>query len=251
MTTPIAPLKQIAKVVWTVIAIVGVMVGLWAGYDQYVSKRTSVSAQVVSDINVLDINEPLQDLQILFQNSNIRQENLNLKVYRVKILNNGATNITQGDFDQNDNWGIKIPSATRVIETRIVESNNEYLRENLNPSVVDPTTIRFSKVIFDRDTYFTVEMLVLYPKEITPALFLTGKIAGIKQNESLILEVPKRASFWSEFFSGGWIVNLARILIYFVLSVAVFIGSIVAIATIAERRRKAKQSPQLPQRPSK
>lgn len=233
---------------WKVVVIVGVILGIWTGYDQ-IFKTTSIFSQIISEVNVLDINEPLKDLQIIFQGKNIQEEKLNLKIYRVKVENNGGTNITQNDFDQSGSWGIKVNGGT-AIETRLVDSNSDYIKKDLSPSVQDNNFVRFNKVIFDKGEFFTVELLVLHNKDAPPILYRTGKIAGIQDSEIKILAPEHSEPFLKTLFYGSWWIQLIRAALYFIASIAIFIGVLVLFMKWDERRKRAAQSPQPPQQPS-
>lgn len=242
-------LKKWGKVAWAIIGVFVVLLAVWSAYDQYY-KKPNLSSQIVSEINVLDINEPLKDLQILFQGDNIQEKNLNLRIYRVKIENIGGTNIIQNDFDQNDSWGIQINQG-RFIETRLIDSNSDYVRTDLIPMIQNDGVIKFNKVIFDKGNYFTVELLVLHDKSTPPTLYRIGKVAGIKENKSEILAVESAEPFWPTLFYGDWLINLVRAIIYFILSVSLFIAIIILIVKITEKRKRTAQNPQQPpQQPS-
>lgn len=233
---------------WKAVVVIGVILGIWAGYDQ-IFKKTSVFSQVISETNVLDINEPLKDLQINFQGENIQEKKLNLKIYRIKIENTGGTNITQNDFDQGGSWGIKIAGG-RIIETRIIDSNSEYVKKDLSPSIQSSDFVSFNKIIFDKGEFFIVELLVLHDKDAPPVLYRTGKIAGIQDNEVKILAPEHNEPFLKTLFYGSWWIQIIRAVLYFIVSIAIFIGTFVLFMKWDERRKKAAQSPQPPQQPS-
>lgn len=240
--------KKLGSWAWKIIGVFVVFLAIWSAYDQYL-KRPSIFSQIVSEINVLDINRPLRDLQILFKGNNIREKNLNLRIYRVKIDNNGGTNITQNDFDQNDSWGIRIERGN-IIETRLIESNSEYISSNLSPQIQDSSVVRFNKIIFDKGGSFTVELLVLHDKDIPPILYRIGKMAGIQENESKILALEHSEPFWATFLYGGWFVNSVRFVVYGLAAILILFAVLVVVIKLQEKRTKAKQSPQPPQQPS-
>ena len=242
-------IKKWSVRIWWLIVAFGLIFGIVVGYNEYFGEQPSIFSQITSEVNVLDINEPLKDLQIIFQGDNIQEKGLNLRIYRVKIENNGGTNITQNDFDQSDNWGIRVENG-RVIETRLASSSSEYINANISPSIQDNNLVKFNKSIFDKGDFFTVEFLVLHNKDTLPILYRIGKIAGIQENESEILAIEHSEPVLSAFFYGNWLVNVVRFVIYFLVSVALFIGLLFLGDWWIGRRKKADQSPQPPQQPS-
>jgi len=241
-------IKKWAYWIWTIVLVFAVILGIWAGYDQ-IFKKTSIFSQIVSEVNVLDINEPLKDLQIIFQGENIQEGKLNLKIYRVKIENNGGTNITQNDFDQSGSWGIKVKDG-RAIETRLVNSNSKYIDTDLSPSIQDNDFVRFNKIIFDKGNFFTVELLVLHNKDYPPVLYRVGKISGIQDSETEISAPQYNEPFLETLFYGSWLIQIVRAMLYFIVSIAIFIGALMLFIKWDEKRKKTAQNPQLPQQPS-
>lgn len=150
---------------------------------------------ILSDSNIVDLHKPLQDLKILFQDEDIQKNNLNLKIYTLKISNSGTKNILETHYASDEDWGIKITEG-KIIESRLVESNSDYLKRNLNLEIVDDKTINFKKVIFDKNDYFTLEVLVLHSRDSDINLIPFGKISGISNNQTFKkLDTTRRGIF--------------------------------------------------------
>ena len=169
------------------IGIIGIIFTIIFGgltlYYRFYTPQPEISYTILSDSNVVDLHKPLKDLKILFQDEDIQKNNMNLKIYSLKISNSGKKNILETHYASDGNWGIKIADG-RIIESRLVESNSDYLKSNLNPKIVDDKTINFKKVIFDKNDYFTLEVLVLHPRDSDINLIPFGKISGISKNQT-------------------------------------------------------------------
>ena len=239
-------IKKLGKRFWSIVGIFALLSGLFLGYYQFFyEKRPSIFTQIISEVNVLDIHEPLQDLQILFQGNDIQEKKLNLRIYTVRMENTGGIDILQSHFDQNDNWGIKVENA-RIIETRFVNSNSDYIRNNLLPQIHEDNTVKFNKIIFDRNDYFTIELLVLHDKNNPPRLYQIGKIAGIQENNFEIFALEKKEPFLASLFHGNWVVQVARAAIYLIIFIIILL--IVALISIKleENKKKKERSVQAP-----
>jgi len=172
-----------------------IIFGSIAIYYVFYTPQPKITYTILSDSNIVDLHKPLEDLKILFQNEDIQKNNLNLKIYTLKISNSGTKNILETYYASDENWGIKITEG-RIIESRLVESNSDYLKRNLNPKIVDDKTINFKKVIFDKNDYFTLELLVLHPKDSDINLIPFGKISGISKNQTFKkLDTTRRGIF--------------------------------------------------------
>jgi len=239
-------IKKLGKRFWSIVGIFALLSGLFLGYYQFFyEKRPSIFTQIISEVNVLDIHEPLQDLQILFQGNDIQEKKLNLRIYTVRMENTGGIDILQSHFDQNDNWGIKVENA-RIIETRFVNSNSDYIRNNLLPQIHEDNTVKFNKIIFDQNDYFTIELLVLHDKNNPPRLYQIGKIAGIQENNFEIFAIEKKEPFLVSLFHGNWVVQVARAAIYLIIFIIILL--IVALISIKleENKKKKERSVQAP-----
>ncbi len=243
--------KECFSWLWKSVAVIAVIAGLVGFYYQFLTEP-NVSSQIVNEINVLDVHRPLANLQVLFQGNNIQENNLNLKAYRVKFQNTGNADIKQNDFDTNNNWGIRVEGGT-IIEVRLVESDSDYIKTELDPRTEDSQSIKFNKVLFDKKRFFTIELLVLHSKNVSPTLYRTGKISGIQEGVYEISRLDNSESFLQALlygaFYGSWFIILLRILIMSILSIAIFVAGILVWIKIDESRRAAKLAPQPPQQP--
>lgn len=152
-------------------------------YYVFYTPQPKITYTILSDSSIVDLHKPLEDLKILFQGEDIQKNNLNLKMYTLKISNSWKKNVLETHYASDKDWGIKITEG-RIIESRLVESNSDYLKEKLSPRIVNGNTIIFKKVIFDKNDYFTLEVLVLHPRDSDINLIPFGKISGITKNQT-------------------------------------------------------------------
>jgi len=204
-------------------------------------RTPSLKYEITSEANVFDLHKSLESLDIIFQGNNIRQAKQNLRIITLTVRNDGRTTILQNHFDSTEDWGFKIGSAELVDAPRIVDSNSDYLREKLHPSLVHINTVVFQKVIFERGKYISLELLLLHSAETPPTIQPIGKIAGIDN-----LLVTKRApehvasTFWGAVVQGSVWVHLSRVGLYLIvilLIILVFVG-FGKISTARQWRRR-------------
>ena len=208
----------------------------------YYAEHPNITFDIVNDANVLDVHKPLSELNIYFQGEDIQQSNLNLRIISVKIENTGNVDILQNFYDENDIFGLKINNG-QIIESRLINSNSEYLMSNLNLKTVN-NTLELSKPIFEENKYFIVEILILHDKNEEPTIVPLGKIAGIDRIE-LIKSYTETQTFFDTVFSGSLIVHWIRLVIYLAIcSVSlVFIALITSqIDAMINNRKKHKRT---------
>jgi len=192
-------------------------------YYIFYTPQPEITYTILSDSNIVDLHKPLEDLKILFQDEDIQKNNMNLKIYSLKISNSGKENILETHYASDEDWGIKITEG-KIIESRLVESNSDYLKSNLNPKIVDDKTINFKKVIFDKNDYFTLEVLVLHPRDSNINLIPFGKISGISKNQTFNKLDTTRGGVLQSILTGRWFLLLYYCFILILFAAYAFIN---------------------------
>lgn len=202
---------------------VSVSLALFFGLSNLREPDPKLTYEILRETDVLDVRTPVEDLQITFQNQDIQGENLNLRIYAMRVINNGEVDILQTHFDQDQAWGLQVTGG-RVIEARPIEASSSYLNEKSNPQVVSENVVQFDQAIVEKGQFFSFNMLVVHPKDVTPDIESLGKIAGV--DELVVTRVPVEVEgpgFLSDLFGGGWAVQLVRSIL-FLLGAAVILG---------------------------
>ena len=199
-------------------------------YYIFYTPQPKITYTILSDSNVVDLHKPLKDLKILFQDEDIQKNNMNLKIYSLKISNSGKKNILETHYASDEDWGIKITEG-EIIESRLVESNSDYLKSNLNPKIVDDKTINFKKVIFDKNDYFTLEVLVLHSRDSDINLIPFGKISGISKNQTFNKLDTARGGLLQSILTSNW----SLLLYYCFLLILIATYALINIRKIRER----------------
>ncbi len=235
--------KQLERILpWSFLGLLATLiVGMVATYFAVIEKAPDVVFEVVSQSNVLDVHKPMKDLSISFRGEDIQEKKENLRILTINVQNQGQLNIRQNDFDQVKPWGIRIANAQIVEEPKIIDSNSDYIRENLKPKIVTNNLVEFSKIIFEKGKYFTLEIQILHPVAEDPEIFPVGKIAGVEKQQLIRYSASKVGlSFWRQVFYGSSLVHVVRVIIYIIGAILLLIAIIAAIIWISEKRDKHK-----------
>lgn len=159
-----------------VIGAVGTGFGIWAYFN---SPSPELTYEILTNTPVLDIREEVDNLEILYDGQNITDSDRSLQVVTFRVVNSGRIEITQGLYDaENAPLGLRLSDGQIVQSPRVISSSNQYIADNLNPSVASPTDIQFSPVVLNPQDYFTLKILALVPSEeviVEPI----GIVAGI------------------------------------------------------------------------
>jgi hypothetical protein len=225
------------KFPWTIIGVlISILFGLVGVYSLLHERKPEILVEILNESNVLDIRQPIKNLQITFQGEDIQQKNLNLKIITVRLSNAGGIDILQSYYDTSEDWGIGIKSG-RIVEARISRTNSPYLSTNLRPTLVGDTKVRLSKVILERDKFFVIELLVLHPRDQNPEVMPFGKIAGIDAIGPVRAVPPSgKPSLWVQIFQGPPIVQISRALTYGVAALVILVSLVSANEWLSTRK---------------
>src|ERR1017187_3928519 len=239
--------KRIEKATfWAFLGILAtVILGLPAIYFSVHEKRPHVSYEIVGDSKVLDVHQPVKELEIRYRGEDIYALKKNLSVLTITIRNDGETHIKQSDFDGSMPWGLQIKKGQLVDVPKLVSWNSDYIRDNINLQTTTNNLIIFQKIILERDKYFTIELQLLHRSEDEPEIEVVGKIAGIEA-QAVINNIKDNGTpgFWAKVFYGSLTIQLARVFIFVVgtiLLIAIVIFLIVSISE-AQSSRQAKKT---------
>lgn len=234
-------LEYLKKLNWSIVGVIlAVGFGLFGIYSYFHKEKPKVVFEITNESDVFNINKPLKELVISFQNENIQEKNLNLRILTIKIQNTGEIDILQNYYDNSLKWGLEVKNG-KIIEARLVNSNSGYLNsENLQPRIDEDVFINLQKVIFEKDKYFILELLVLHSKEHTPTIIPKGKIAGI-ENISLLESWKNQGKmrFLDELFAGSFSIQISRFIFYTLLTFAI-IAIIGLIVETTDKRKTAR-----------
>lgn len=222
-------------IVGTFLTIAFGAIGLYTFFHE---TKPSLLFEIINESNVLDVHKNLENLTIYFENENIQKSNLNLRIITIQISNNGEVDILQSYYDQKIQWGFKVNNGKIINDARIVNSNSDYLKNNIFPKVVGDNTVELGKIILERGKFFSIEVLVIHNKNTLPEIEYMGKIVGIEKITPIkTWEKRLEQKFWEKFFYGGFLINVTGPIIF----LAVLIALLILIALTGEKWRTLKR----------
>lgn len=199
----------------------GFLIGIAGfGYAVYIDynndEYTDLSFEIISNTNVLDLNEDINDLVVNYKGENILQTNRNLKVLTVRINNTGTKHINNFDYDQSQEWGFKIKDGTIVNNPELISASNNYLKESISTIKADTLSkVIFPKIIIESGENFVVKVLTISNISDNPTIQPFGKIAGVKTFKVFETEIKSQElNFWQNLMVGNFLVHFVRFFAY-------------------------------------
>jgi hypothetical protein len=136
-----------------------VFVALLGIYGTFIyDKKPQVFFELTSNATVLDVREPLSKLTVIYDGTNLKEQNQSLYLLNIRVSNKGSADILKSSFDDGEPLGFKINSGTILEPPKIF--GDEYLRNNLRPKIAGGSTVTFSPVILNAGDAFEVKTLL-------------------------------------------------------------------------------------------
>lgn len=230
------------KVYWGIVGVIlTIAFGAMGLYTYFHEQKPNLLFEVINESNVLDVHKSLENLTIYFDNENIQKKNLNLRIITIKISNNGEVDILQSYYDQKILWGFNVDKGKIINDARVVNTNSDYLKNNISPRIVDNKTVELEKVIFEKGKYFSIEILVIHKKDTLPVISYVGKIVGIESVTPIkTWEEDLEQKLLEELFYGGFLVNALRPIIYLFVFILLIVFIVITSDWIGTLKRKSK-----------
>jgi hypothetical protein len=223
--------------------IFGICFGIYQTY--FHELKPQLSLEIVSDTSVLSVYENVSALSINFKGEDLNQTGKELRIILLKFANNGNKSILPSEFQPGKNWGFKVENAD-IIEIEITDSNSKKLYDSIVP-VQNKSEISFSPIIFEKDKFFAIKLLVLAAKSSAINISTFQSIAEIDEIPVIKRSEREKESLLSRAFAGEPSVQFLRIFGYFVtfillviVAVLIFLPLSLLFDKVSESRRKSK-----------
>lgn len=228
----------------TVITLLGLAATGITIYAFLIDKTVELRYEIVANTNVLDFNADIGNLRVTYDSTNLKETNENLRIYTIKVTNNGEKDILKEYYDDNDPLGLSINSGRIIERPEIIQTSSDYLDRNAKIKSYQFDKISLSQVILESGEYYIIKLLVIHKTDKIPEIKSFGKIAGQKRISVFnSIDVKDEPNFWQKVYQGNIWVQLLRLLSYFLAVVLVIILIIVIsekIDTVRQNKRRRR-----------
>jgi hypothetical protein len=209
-------------------------------------KNPNLEFVIEAETPVLDLNEDIKNLDILYKGINIKKQNKNLSVMSLNIINNSNVTILKGFYDDLSPVKIEIENADIVDKPQIIGSSNKYLGDNLNVELDSTGCIYLPKLIMEGQENYSISLLLLHENGTNTKIKALGKIAGQKDGIKVIqnYQASNETGFWQRLIQGNIWIHIVRFLGYLISLIVIVLAIVLPIAliseTISENRKKKR-----------
>lgn len=251
------------KIPWSmigsVLALLSIVIGIYFFFLQRDDQKVEFVVLIDNIENLVELKEQFGDITINYKGKDILSSNEEIQILTLQLVNEGK-DIIQHFYDQDQPFGIAFGNSN-IISVKIIESNSDYLKQQIKPiyfnndstqllkSIFDYDyklessiggILLFNKVIFERDTYLKFKVYLIQNKGINNNYInVVGKIAGIK-NIPILLSSEYYKSI-DKAFQGhplDFILKMIFVFILFVLLFFMIIGIPMIIGSFVRKKLK-------------
>lgn len=225
------------------IGLFGVLFAIYSYFDS-INKNVHLAFYQYSTTDFFQKDKKIEPLSVFYKDIDLQKNDLNIKIFRIKLLNNGDTDISESFYDKNLPFGLRVMNGKFVGYTLVNSlGSDEYLTKNFNHEFKDSTSsdsIIFKKIIFDKGKYIFFDLMILHNVNVNPKLEALGKITGLDKLE-VFLEKEKEKFTLKDFVYLVSIVALMFIALFLWIGIINFIYQVIDRITKFRRENYIKK----------
>jgi len=230
-------LKAVWKfVVSPAVSFIGLVAGLIIGAAGLLyHPKPALRVETIEDTRVLDVHEPIGNLDITYRGESLKLSNRELRVLLVRISNTGGADIGLDSFDPLAPLGIQIQGGDLLEEPTVLGSSN-YLTQSVKLTRSNPHTVVIAPVMMEAGEWIDIKLLIAAKVGEIPKIEAIGKVLGVKSIEAPGERKASTESIWHRVTGADseWI-QLARIPVYGIgsLLLLLLLAAVVAVTMVA------------------
>ncbi|NIJ29724.1 hypothetical protein FHT00_001671 [Sphingomonas insulae] len=235
------PWFQGASALGVLLGIVGFIIGLPPVSEIAFGKRMSLKLDVVSQIPVFAVRQPVPGLSVQLNSQDLTQSKRDLVAVRLRLRNDGEIGINSRNTTPQDPLGFTVRGGEVV---RLYErgATSEHLRK-LGIPVRSGEAFRLPPgLIIDPADYLQFDLLIVRPVNGQLSFQSLGKVEGLREIGVGRTDMTKPSpSAASVAWSGGLLPQLLRTITYPFIAIAILGASIASgfwVSTVANKRKK-------------
>lgn len=223
---------QAASALGVILGIIGFVIGLPPIAEMAFGKRTSLTLDVVNQIPVFTVRQPVPGLSVQLNSQDLTQTRRDLVAVRLRLRNNGEVSINARNTTAKDPLGFTIRGG-QVVRLYGLNATSDHLRKLAVPKKESNMFTLPAGLIIDQGDYVQFDLLIVRPVNGALSFLSLGKVEGLKSiavgRADMARPTPNAASVaWS----GGLLPQLLRTLTYPFIAIAI-LAAVVATAFFA------------------
>lgn len=208
--------SPIVKWMSIIIALIG-FIGFCC--DHFIENEPDLTFTIVNEASLLNDKANIPSLHIVLDSIDLRTANSNISIYTIKVVNEGKQHITKDMYDESVQLFVKrgkyIGSPVLSYASSL-HINSCFSKKSL---ILNENVLNLPDVSMDKDNAYCLDVTIFHPIDSLPIFEVQGKISGQKYL-TIRRELKSKASFWNLAFTGGFLIQIVRIVSYFLFGLA-------------------------------
>lgn len=232
---------QAASALGVLLGIIGFVLGLPPVADMAFGKRVSLTLDVVSQVPVFAVRQPVPGLSVQLNSQDLTQTRRDLVAVRLRLRNSGEVSINARNTTSRDPLGFRIRGG-QVVRLYDLNATSDHLRKLAVPKIDGNSFVLPAGLIIDPNDYVQFDLLIVRPVNGGLSFDSLGKVEGLAKiglgRADMAKPTPNVASVaWS----GGLLPQLLRTVTYPFIAIALIGVVIVTGFQISELNAKRKR----------
>lgn len=207
--------NKILTWIGTIATVIGLIVTIIVSTKKSYPK---LEYDIVSAIDFFNNPESVPYIKMFIEDTiDVQENHYNITAYSIKVENKGTKHIKYSDYDEGF-FGLKVDNGSLLDAPVLLSASDTHIEDIfcIDSIAKGSCEINIPHISLDADNYYIIKIVLLHNVDSIPKFYPKGKITGQKSIQ--INETQKTTTtFWSEVFSGGWPVQIVRLVLYLFL----------------------------------
>ncbi|MFC3579549.1 hypothetical protein [Sphingomonas hylomeconis] len=235
---------QAASALGVILGIIGFVIGLPPVADMAFGKRVSLTLEVVNQIPVFTVRQPVPGLSVQLNSQDLTQTRRDLVAVRLRLRNNGEVSINARNTTPRDPLGFYVRGG-QIVRLYELGATSEHLRKLAIPKKIGNSFILPPGIIFDPGDFVQFNLLIVRPVNKGLSFSTVGKVEGLKSIDVGRSDIAKQESnAASVAWTGGFVPQMLRTITYPFIAVAIIAAVIfiwVSVTDLIIRRKRNRR----------
>ena len=176
-----------------ILSLFGGIVTIYTIYAIFIKENApKFEYEILSDVSIFNNTEDISSIRIFVDGIDVQKNNLNIKMFTVKMINNGDQHINHDSYDICD-FGLKVHGGYIIEQPTLIGASTDHIKDRYKELATkqDSLFLHMPYLPLDVDDYYILKYGILHDANSTPHFTPVGKISGQKKIEVTGVDNPR------------------------------------------------------------
>jgi len=162
------------NITWTIITTV---LAFWLTFYPP-SQDAKVFLYQKSKVDIFAVNDPVSELKVILDGQDLQKEKLNIKIVKIKLINEGRSDVDPDDYIKSIPFGLKVIDG-KIFRININKASGALNQQKLVDKMsTDSSSAYFTPLFIGKNEYTIFDVWVIHDKAKEPKIQSVGRIAN-------------------------------------------------------------------------